>query len=131
MPQHESSALGLLQVQGRASPRITTVGERAALSAHPTNANCDVEWIPHVSRISDSAGPSTPRCPTLAFSRPGSPAAAHSIAACRPRRSPRSPSPSFFASNFSGIARSYVSPPSAAPPSCCGNVACPLGFFWP
>ena len=45
MPQHESSALGLLQVRGRASPRATTIGERAAPSAHPTIANCDVEWI--------------------------------------------------------------------------------------
>ena len=126
MPPHESTALGLLQVRGRASPRATTVGERVALSVHPTIANYDAEWIPPVSHIVDFVRLSTPRCPTLAFSRPPTSAASHSNAVCRPRRSPL---PSFCASSFSGIARSCVSPRSLLLRHAAVTSYALLGFF--
>ena len=84
------------QARTRPSPRAATVRERDAPMPHPTNAILDAESIPPASRISVSAEPSTLRRPTHAFSRSLSLAAAHSIAACKPHKSP---CPSFFRSS--------------------------------
>ena len=68
MPRHESFALcPPLQARTRPSLRTATVGERDAPIPRPTIAILDAELIPPASRISDSAGPSTPRRPTLVF----------------------------------------------------------------